>query len=120
MRWNVIKGRITRVRFLWKKQELLSIFLELYKFKTDQSKKLYSTLASSEFLLQTMDQDYNVLFFDLIRFMMHSLIVPEELMKALEVPEKDDMTSDEKIKAGDCARRVLAKKYDSLDKLFKD
>ena len=108
------------IRLFGEKQELLSVFLELYKFKTDQSKKLYSSLASSEFLLQTMDQDYNVLFFDLIRFMMHSLIVPEELMKALEVPEKDDMTSDEKIKAGDCARRVLAKKYDSLDKLFKD
>ena len=54
--------------------------------------------------------------------MMISLITPESISAAIKdtTDEKDDMGKYDKIKAGDCSRRVLAKKYNSMKVLQKD
>jgi hypothetical protein len=103
------------------KRDLLDIFLENYQFKTPQMKTEYETLGSSEIYYQILEQDFGTLFYDLIQFMMYSLVIPENLMRALDVAkEEDDMGRLEKIKATDCARRILTKKYTSLPELHKD
>lgn len=103
------------------KQDLLQVFLENYQLKTSRMKTLYETLGSSEIYSKVVGADFGTLFYDLIQFMMYSLVIPENLMRALDVAkEEDDMGRLEKIKAGDCVRRVLTKKYTSLTDLYKD
>jgi len=109
------------LRLFSEKQDLLDVFLENYQFKTPQMKKVYESIGSSEIYSNILEKDFGTLFYDLLQFMMYSLVIPENLMRALDVAkEEDDMGRLEKIKATDCARRVLTKKYTSLPELHKD
>lgn len=111
-------------RILDEKKDLLSIITDLYHLKVNSNIKnenlLYTT--SNEWLHKISKYDNGVLFNNIIRLLMSSLITPENLMEALESKnnEDEDMSKNEKIKASDCVRRILAKKYSSLKDLQSD
>ena len=66
--------------------------------------------------------DNCVLFYNMIRLLMSSLVTPKKLIDVLETNnnKEEDMSQNEKIKAGDCVRRILTKKYHSLKDLQSD
>ena len=107
-------------RIFQEKSDFLEIFVKNYLLNNGSSQKHYESLTSSSVVSRMLVQDYGTLFYDLINLMMYSLVVPEKIMEVLEKGEIEDMGAIEKIKASDCERHVLTKKYGSLDALFKD
>lgn len=107
------------LRMFSKKEDLKDIFLDLYEFQGPDLKPILDAMSSSEILGKVIVDDYGTLYFDLIKFMLHSLVVPEEFMKALIVDE-DEFPQLNKESGKNCARHVLSKKYTSLTELFKD
>lgn len=104
-------------RIFNEKSDFLEILVKNYLLDNGENKKHYEELSSSSVLSKILSQDHGTLFYDMINLMMYSLVVPEKLMDILE---SEDMGEIEKIKASDCERRVLTKKYSSLDAMFKD
>ena len=104
-------------RIFNEKSDFLEILVKNYLLDNGENKKHYEELSSSSVLSRILSQDHGTLFYDMINLMMYSLVVPEKLMDILE---SEDMGEIEKIKASDCERRVLTKKYSSLDAMFKD
>ena len=56
----------------------------------------------------------------LINKLLLSLITPDKIIDSVEMAKLDDMTNMENIRASDCFRRHLVKKYTTLDALRKD
>ena len=94
------------------KKELGSIFTDLYGLEKSRQ--------GTEWLQAIYNLDHGNVFYKMVRLMMISLITPESLASALENNPLEDMNAIEKIKATDCVRRVLTKKYTSLQELQKD
>ena len=109
------------LHLFFEKQDLLNVFLEMYQLKLPKRQEFHESLSSSEIYTKILADDFGTLFYDLLQFMMSSLVVPDNLMRALESPsEEDDMDRLASIKADDCIRRSLTKKYTSLVELHKD
>ena len=104
------------------KKDILSVFIDVYDLMEYKSSNKNSYTTSYEWLKKTYTTDNSELFHNLIRLLMISLITPENISAALKdtVDESEDMGKYEKIKASDCSRRVLAKKYNSMKNLQKD
>ena len=104
------------------KKDFLSLMIELYELIEYKSSIKDSFTTSHEWLQKMYQTDHSVMFHNLIRLMMVSLITPENISEALNdtADESEDMGKYEKIKATDCSRRVLTKKYKSLKNLQKD
>jgi len=104
------------------KKDILSVFLDLYDLTEYKSSKKDTYTTSHEYLKKIYATDGSELFHNLIRLLMISLITPENISAALKdtVDESEDMGKYEKIKASDCSRRVLSKKYTSMKNLQKD
>ena len=104
------------------KKDLLDVIMNLYKLtanKTTQTSQNYVT--SSEWMSKFLYNDSIVVLSSVLRLLMVSLVTPENLITTLdETTEEDDMNKYEKIKASDCVRRVLTKKYKTLKDLQKD
>ena len=94
------------------KKELGSVFMELYD--------LEKNTQGIEWLHTLYNLDHGDAFYKMVRLMMISLITPESLASALDNNPLEDMNAMEKIKATDCIRRVLTKKYSNLQELQKD
>lgn len=94
------------------KKELGSVFMELYD--------LEKNTQGIEWLHTLYNLDHGNVFYKMVRLMMISLITPESLASALDNNPLEDMNAIEKIKATDCIRRVLTKKYSNLQDLQKD
>ena len=94
------------------KKELGSVFMELYE--------LGKEAQSAEWIHTLYQLDHGNVFYKMVRLMMISLITPESLASALDNTPLEDMNAMEKIKATDCVRRILTKKYVSLQDLQKD
>ena len=122
-------------RLLLEKRELFDALVDAYKIRVDmrgrdvksKSQQDYSKTAtsSSEWLVQIFKTDDARLFSSLIQYMMVSLVMPDNLAKALEgqvvkAVDHDEMSKNEKIKATDCARKSMTKRYSSLKELQKD
>ena len=112
-------------KILDEKKDLLSIITDLYNVRVNLSDSRNADLpyiTSSEWLHKIYKGDSGILFNNMVRLLMLSLITPENLLDALESKqnEEEDMSKNEKIKASDCVRRVLTKKYDSLKDLQSD
>lgn len=75
---------------------------------------------SSELLHKIYSLDGGQMYLRLINKMMISLVTPDKIIQSVEVAKLDDMTNMEKIRATDCYRRYIAKKYTSLEALRKD
>ena len=95
----------------------LYVIMNLYKLtanKTTQTSQNYIT--SSEWMSKILYNDSIVVLSSVLRLLMVSLVTPENLITTLdETTEDDDMNKYEKIKASDCVRRVLTKKYNTVN-----
>lgn len=112
--YRVKEGKPNPVlRILSEKKELLDMFAESYSIGLELG------TSPSELLLKINDTDNSALFLNLISFMLLSLITPKKLLDN-SAPEIDDMSEAEKVKAQDCAKRFLAKRYRSISDLQRD
>lgn len=120
-------------RIFFEKKELFDLLVESYKIpvdKRDKTEKINSsakvaTLTSGEWMSKLLRTDSAQLFGTLVQHMMISLIMPDNLAEALneQVTKTDDQEETykhEKIKATDCARRMMTKRYTSIKALQKD
>ena len=112
MKYNIAEVENRMERMFFEKKEIADMFLESYKFG-DALKK-----SESEFMSTVLKTDKGTLFFNLVQFIMASLITPENLLESLE--PIDEMSSKENIKADSCVRRFLTKRYSSMKELQKD
>lgn len=101
------------------KQEIFDRIIDAYKLpKAEEEKKRY--ISSSEVLFRGLQEDDCNYLYSLISVIMHTLVTPENIMQAIIRGKIDDMSDKDKVKPNDCARRVLSKKYKSLQELQKD
>jgi hypothetical protein len=98
------------------KKDYLQIFAEGYKIKTEELKEYTTT----ELLLHIIDIDNGTLFSNLLSRVLLSLMTPNKLLDALQKPNLEDLSENERIKPKDCTRRFLSKKYNSISDLQKD
>jgi hypothetical protein len=118
---NFKQKEASLLHIFFEKQDLLNVFLESYQLKHSNQSNFHESLSSSEIYSKILSDDFGTLFYNLLQFMMASLVVPEKMMSVLNgATEVDDMERLGEIKASDCARRNLTKKYTSLDQLHKD
>jgi hypothetical protein len=76
--------------------------------------------STSELLQKIYVLDGGRMYLLLINKLLLSLITPDKIINSVEVAKLDDMTNMEKIRATDCFRRHIVKKYTTLDALRKD
>jgi len=116
MKYNIVKMENRMERLFFEKKEIADMFLDSYQFKQETIET-----TDAEFISKMLKLDQGTLFYTLLQFMMISLITPENLLESLDPsPESDEMSGQEKIKAKDCAQRIIAKKYESMKDLQKD
>lgn len=105
-------------------RELSNLFKDGYKMdvlKTNKSQRIPGTdLSPTEILSKVYHLDQGILLYQLITLEQLGLVMPDEFMDAIALPNIGDMGRIEKIKASDCSRRFLAKRYHSLNELQKD
>lgn len=104
------------------KKNLLDIVVNLYNVTLNKSSTSTNYTSSYEWLSKIKSIDNGTVFNNIIRLLMVSLITPENLLNAIndDITNDDDMNKYEKIKASDCIRHILTKKYNSLKDLQKD
>ena len=128
---NRIKSNITFIRpyphnmekLFDEKKDLSNIINDLYDLHRNSSEnEKILHLTPNEWVHKIYKYDNGVLFYNMIRLLMSSLVTPKKLIDVLETNnnEEEDMSQNEKIKAGDCVRRILTKKYHSLKDLQSD
>ena len=106
------------LRFLLERPEFNEqLFAGYQLLDKDILQKGFSTY---EILHKILNIDNGVLLTILLQNLMVALHMPKSLAELLKDEPIDDMTQDEKIKAEDCHKRVLTKKYTSLGILSKD
>ena len=76
--------------------------------------------SPGESLWQIIQKDGGQLYSKMIHYLLLSLLTPDKIMDALQPARIDDAAEQDARKAGQCARREMAKKYSSLDDLKKD
>lgn len=96
-------------------------FFKAYEFldKTKEN-KLSNPLSTGEKLNNMNSIDNGSLYTNIMTSIMISLMTPNQLIDALSEPKLDDLSENEKIKATDCARKYLAKRYTSIKEMQKD
>ena len=77
-------------------------------------------ISPGELLNRLYTLDGGRMYLLLVNKMLLSLITPDKIVDSVEVAKLDDMTNMENIRASDCFRRHLTKKYKTLDALRKD
>jgi hypothetical protein len=82
--------------------------------------KLPITEFPSELLHQIYSLDGGKMYLHLINKLLISLITPDKILQSVELAKLDDMTNMEKIRATDCYRRYIVKRYTSMEALRKD
>lgn len=102
------------------KRELLDILTDAYMKKENESEYTKNIIQGSETLSKILVKDNGKILATLLKIMLISLVTPERLIKPFSSTESNDMSNMEKIKARDCTRRVLTKRYTSLKDLQKD
>lgn len=119
-------------RMLFEKRELFDMLVEAYDLRIDMRERHsrigaqgdYSakTMTEAEWMSKILKTDDARLFSDLVEYMMVSLVMPDNLADALtkKAADHDEMSAIEKIKATDCARRQMTKRYKSIKELQKD
>ena len=111
-------------RILFDNRDLLSMFEDGYHLSKENSGNeliAWHKSSPSELLVKLNTIDCSVLFSDIIStMMMKTLSTPENILDAFEPAKLDDLTETEKIKANDCVRRYLAKKYKNMSEMRAD
>ena len=98
--------------------ELYEPFFQSYHLLSEHQGK--TKLTPQEILLHMNESDNSKLYTNLVTSILISLITPENLSNAINNPNIDEMTDNERIKAADCSKRLLTKKYTSMKDLQKD
>jgi hypothetical protein len=107
----------TILRLLLEKKDLFELLLTGYKLP--ERELLETSYPSLEVLDKIIKIDHGVLFGKLLSSVMSSLMTPDSLTSIFE-DDTEDMGKLEKIKAQDCNRRMLVKRYSSMADLQKD
>jgi hypothetical protein len=115
--FDVTRETMTVIRLLLEKKDILELFLTGYKMP--EKDLLEKSFTSIEILEQIIKADNGTLFGKLLSSVMSSLMTPDSLTNIFEEP-LDDMDRLEKIKAADCNKRILTKRYTSVGDLQKD
>lgn len=104
---------------IWNERpEFVDQFIDGYQLPSQEVLKKYFT--TGEIIQKCIDVDGGVLMTLLIHNLMSALQMPRSLAELLKDDPMDPMNPEEKIKAADCHRRVLAKKYSTTGELQKD
>ena len=100
----------------FEKRELRDILTDIY----DIAAKGDMMVDGSESLSKILELDNGKILAILLQIMLISLVTPERLIKPIGATESDDMSNIETIKARDCTRRVMTKRYLSIREIQKD
>ena len=100
----------------YEKKDLLDILTDVYNISTKDD----IIVQGSESLSKILELDNGKILAILLQIMLISLVTPERLIKPSSTDESDDMSKMETIKARDCTRRVLTKRYLSIKEMQKD
>ena len=123
-KYNIIHKTHGIARVLNDMDKLLDTFITGYKMdflKKSHDRQLNGSYHQpSELLSSIMSADNGQLMHNLIMQNNLQLFIPEKFMDALQPVKIGDMGRIEKIRANDCSRRFLAKRYSSLSDLQKD
>ena len=109
---------VSIIRFFTERPELLDTLLDGYQ--SPSREVLEKSYTTSEILGKCISVDQGVLLSLLVQTLMSSLRMPSSMAALLENEPMDTMNQEEKIKAADCHKRVLTKKYTSIADLQKD
>lgn len=110
-RYNIQSASLSIVQLLLENRDLMELFITGYKLP--EKGVIDSKYFSNEVLNLMMQKDNCILFTKLLSSLMSSLMTPDSLT--------DIFHSDEtKIKDNNCNKRVLTKRYTSLEDLKKD
>ena len=82
--------------------------------------KQFAKLNPQELLIRLNDYDNSRLYTNLMVSILISLITPENLSDVINPPNIDELTDNERVKAQDCTKRFLTKKYTSMKELQSD
>tara|TARA_Y100000992_G_C21274369_1_gene499025 strand:+ start:4130 stop:10279 length:6150 start_codon:yes stop_codon:yes gene_type:complete len=115
--YNVLQKENNLLRILSENQEFSDIFYKAYQFFDKDMKKQYT---SSEIIFKLMEKDNLALYSNIISSVLLSLSANDEILSKLQEPELNELDDVENIKAKDCSKRYLAKKYFSIGDLQKD
>jgi len=124
-KYNIIQKTHGIARIMYDMDKLLDIFISGYKMdflKKSQNKQSDTGFhhQPSELLSSIMLSDNGKLMHNLIIQNNLQLFIPNQFIDALQPVKIGDMGRIEKIRANDCNRRFLAKRYSSLHDLQKD
>lgn len=113
-KYNFEKELLPMLKIFLEKKDALELFLKFYKFGEKENVEKWFT--SQEMIHHILLKDHSTLFSLLLSSMMISLKTPNDLSLLVS----DDMGESETVKATDCNKRRLAKKYTSIEALQKD
>ena len=115
--YNVLEKENNLLRVLSENEEFSDIFYKAYHFFDKDNKK---TFTSSEIIFKLMEKDNLALYSNIICSVLLSLSSNDEILSKLQEPELNELDDVENIKAKDCSKRYLSKKYFSVSELQKD
>ena len=126
-----IQPQMNRIqRILFDNRDLLNMFQDGYHLvqgtqdsnnTSNDTTYSWEKASTAEILNKLNTMDGAVLFSDLIATMMiKTLSTPENILEAFEPAKLDDLSETEKIKANDCVRRYLSKRYKNMAELRQD
>ena len=113
-KYKIERDILSMLRIFLEKKDTLDLFLKSYQFK--EKDDVQKSSSSYEMIRHIMEADNGRLFSILLSSIMISLRTPNNLATLVN----DDMGSSAEIKADDCNKRRLVKKYTSIEALQKD
>ena len=117
-KFTSIDRKLSLLDYWSERPEFVDQFIDGYQLPSRELLKKYFT--TGEIINQCISLDGGVLMTLLIQNLMSALQMPRSLAELLKDDPMDPMNPQEKIKATDCHRRVLAKKYSTTAELQKD
>lgn len=118
--YNILQNENHLLRILSDNLEFSDTFYKAYQFFGDENKREKKLYTSSEIIFKIMNTDNLSLYTNIISSVLLSLNSNDEILSKLEQPEFDELDGVEKIKAIDCTKRYLSKKYFSITDIQKD
>ena len=116
--YDVKKINNAILRILSENNDFSDTFFKSYPFL--EKVKSNANLTDAEIILNMMNTDNSQLYCDIVSSMLIGLNTPDNILTTIEDANIDNMDDVEKIKAEDCTRRYLSKKYSSISELQKD
>ena len=113
-KYGIQEEILSMLRIFLEKKDTLDLFLKAYQFK--EKDDVQKSSSSYEMIRHIIERDHGRLFSILLSSIMISLRTPNNLATLVN----DDMGAEAEIKADDCNKRRLAKKYTSIEALQKD